>query len=80
MTALDRSIHMVTAKIKSYISKHEDTDMIQCEICCGWYHRTCVNLTHEKFKELQQPNVMWMCDYHGCAEAFNVFDSDYIAV
>ena len=54
----------------------EDTDMIQCEICCGWYHRTCVNLTHEKFKELQQPNVMWMCDYHGCAEAFDVFDSD----
>ena len=30
----------------------EDTDMIQCGICSGWYHRTCVNLSHEQFKEL----------------------------
>lgn len=29
----------------------EDIDMIQCEICLAWYHLTCVNLTHEQFKE-----------------------------
>jgi len=54
----------------------EDTDMIQCGICSGWYHRTCVNLSHEQFKELSQPKALWMCDFRGCAESFDVFDSD----
>ena len=54
----------------------EDTNMIQCEICLGWYHRTCVNLTYEEFKTLSRPQALWMCDFKGCAEAFDVFDSD----
>ena len=55
----------------------EDSDMIQCEICLGWYRRTCINLTHEEFEQLSKSQGLWMCEFRGCAEAFDVFsDSD----
>jgi len=52
----------------------EDIDMIQCEICLRWYYCTCVNLTHEEFKTLSEPEALWMCKFWGCEEAFDVFD------
>ena len=68
-----RNLHSIPENVPD----GEDTDMIECEICLGWYHRTCLNLSSEEFETLSKPQCLWMCDFKGCAEAFDVFsDSD----
>ena len=40
------------------VPEGEDTDMIECEICLGWYHRTCLNLSSEEFETLSKPQCV----------------------
>ena len=55
--------------------KYENGDesydtMLTCDICDGWYHLTCINLTQETAQEL----LAWICHQykanHGSVDFF----------
>ena len=39
----------------------EDENCIQCHICLNWFHKSCVNLSNERFRLLSSTNLKFTC-------------------
>ena len=65
----------------SVCNKNAITDVIECDICESWVHRSCAKLSKTKFKQLADST-----DYYYCPICINVFpfsslnDDDFVYV
>ena len=59
------------------MNEAEDAQMIQCYFCNRWYHRSCVGISQQRFKELSDSQEVWTCEFNGCNSRFDeLFESD----
>ena len=54
--------------------RSEDIHMIQCYTCEEWYHKSCVNLSIFKIKQLRKDDVKWLCPK--CSYKFDISTTD----
>ncbi|VDP45325.1 unnamed protein product [Schistosoma margrebowiei] len=52
---------------------------MQCDVCKGWYHEVCTNLTPAAFKRFSKKGCVWLCQ-QCCSDANSLLTEDISVV